>query len=95
MSSRRHHDPLPRSGIYEGNVGLYAFKPVLEFGVRLPASVPARDSSWLALGVASLVIASPLRHLWAADARPWYLPFVVWLAMIVLPRLLSRRGDGS
>jgi len=38
------------------------------------------------------LLASPLRHLWAADERPWYLPFVIWLGVIALPVLLERWG---
>jgi hypothetical protein len=49
-----------------------------------------RDVSWLLCGVAVLVLASPVRHLWADGRAPWYLPFALWLSLIVLARLLAR-----
>jgi hypothetical protein len=52
-----------------------------------------RDASWFLLAAATLVLASPLRHLWAGDERAWYLPFLVWIAIIVAVRLLERRGS--
>jgi hypothetical protein len=58
-----------------------------------PTSGRGGDASWLFVGAATLLLASPLRHLWAADDRPWYLPFVVWLAIIVLARLFQRGRD--
>jgi hypothetical protein len=60
-----------------------------------PTSGHDRDASWLYAGAATLVIASPLRHLWAGDDRPWYLPFLVWLALLVGARLLERGGGGE
>jgi predicted ABC-type sugar transport system permease subunit len=54
-----------------------------------------RDTSWFLLAAATLVLASPLRHLWAGDGRAWYAPFLVWIAIIVAVRLLGRRGDGA
>lgn len=61
-----------------------------EVQLSSPTSGRGRDASWLFVGAATLLLASPLRHLWAADNRPWYLPFVLWLAIIALARLLER-----
>jgi hypothetical protein len=54
-----------------------------------------RDVSWFLLAAAILVLASPLRYLWAGDGRPWYLPLLVWLGIIVAVRLVDWvRGSG-
>jgi hypothetical protein len=54
-----------------------------------------RDASWFHLGAAILLLASPLRHLWAGDARPWFLPYLVWIALIAAVWLGERRSDGD
>jgi hypothetical protein len=63
-------------------------------GSAPPSSGHDRDISWLLLGGAAFVLASPLRHVWATDRSPWFLPFVLWLALIVLARLVAR-GRGQ
>jgi hypothetical protein len=50
----------------------------------------ARDTAAFTVGASAFLLASPLRNLWAADNRPWYLPFIVWLAVIAAPVLLQR-----
>lgn len=51
----------------------------------------SKDLSALALGLALLLLASPLRLLWARDDSPWLLPFGLWAAVIFLGGLASRR----
>jgi hypothetical protein len=52
-----------------------------------------RDASWFVLALAILVLASPLRHLWAGDGCAWWLPLLVWLGIIVAGRVLDRGRD--
>jgi len=60
-------------------------------GSAPPTSGHDRDLSWLLCGLAAFVLASPLRYLWAGEHSPWYLPFLLWLGLIVLARLFARR----
>lgn len=55
-----------------------------------PPGERARDLSLLSFGIALLVFATPLRLIWAADGRPWYLPFVLWLMVTVLAFWVAR-----
>jgi hypothetical protein len=55
-----------------------------------PPGERARDLSLLSFGVALLVFASPLRLIWAAEGRPWYLPFVLWLLVGLLAFWVAR-----
>lgn len=48
--------------------------------------------SLFVFAVAVLLFASPVRRLWLAEGRPWYLPFAVWLGVIVLGGWAARRG---
>ena len=57
-----------------------------------PTSGRGRDATWLYVGAVTLLLASPLRHVWAADDRPWYLPFILWLTIIAVAPLLDGRG---
>jgi hypothetical protein len=50
----------------------------------------AAEISLLLLGLALLLLASPLRLFWAHPARPWYTPFLVWLLLVVLGGLAAR-----
>jgi hypothetical protein len=35
---------------------------------------------------------SPLVRWWAADDSPWYLPYLLWLLLIVLAAWVVQRG---
>jgi hypothetical protein len=54
--------------------------------------------AWLAFAVAALVLASPLKLVWARAALGWTFPFFLWLAVIVVGALVGaaasdRHGD--
>jgi hypothetical protein len=53
----------------------------------------ARELSLLAFGVAVLLLASPLRLLWARDGTHWAIPFGLWLAVVVLGALAAHWRD--
>lgn len=40
-----------------------------------------------------LLFASPLRTWWSAPGHAWYLPYLLWLFLIVLALLLQRQRD--
>ncbi|WP_303905583.1 hypothetical protein [Thiohalomonas denitrificans] len=40
---------------------------------------------------AILLLVSPLKAIWAADDSPWYLPYLLWGALIFLAARLQRR----
>ena len=51
-----------------------------------------RYDSVILLGLfALLVFASPLAGWWASRGSPWYLPYLLWLLIILLGVLLHRR----
>ncbi len=39
---------------------------------------------------AALVLLPPLHALWFAEDKPWYLPYLVWLGIILLSYSLQR-----
>ncbi len=43
--------------------------------------------------LALFLFASPLTRWWATSSTPWYAPYLIWLALIVLIGALSRRWD--
>jgi hypothetical protein len=49
------------------------------------------DGTILLFLLALLVFLSPLTWWWASDRNPWYLPYVLWLALIGLMAWLQRR----
>ncbi|WP_224248077.1 hypothetical protein [Hyalangium gracile] len=60
-----------------------------------PAPDPARPpamSSLLVFAVATLVFGSPVRQLWLREGGAWYLPFAVWLGVILLGAWVARRS---
>lgn len=57
------------------------------------SSHSSRDRSLLVFGVAALLFATPLRLVWADSARPWYLPFALWLGVIALVFWAARRHE--
>ncbi|GAB4296910.1 MAG: hypothetical protein Kow0096_14600 [Thiohalomonadaceae bacterium] len=42
--------------------------------------------------LALFLLVSPLLDWWAADGTPWYLPYVIWLGLIVAMYWLQRRA---
>jgi hypothetical protein len=58
-----------------------------------PTSGRGGDASWLFVGAATLFLVSPLRYWWAADNRPWFLPFFIWFVIILLARLFNGGRD--
>jgi len=42
---------------------------------------------------ALLLFASPLTRWWSAIDAPWYLPYLLWLAVILAGALLQLRND--
>lgn len=38
----------------------------------------------------ALLLLPPLQDLWFSDESPWYLPYLVWLGVIVLSYYLQR-----
>ena len=44
---------------------------------------------------AVLLFASPLTRWWSAVGAPWYLPYLLWLGVILLGAWLQQRGTGS
>ena len=55
-----------------------------------PRSRRALDRTLLVLFAALLLFASPFTRWWAASAPPWYLPYLIWAAVLVLVVLLQR-----
>ncbi|UYI13164.1 hypothetical protein [Myxococcus xanthus] len=50
--------------------------------------------SLLVFAVAVLLFGSPLRRLWLAEGAPGYLPFAVWLGVILLGGWAAHRSRG-
>jgi hypothetical protein len=48
--------------------------------------------SLLVFAAAALLFGSPVRQLWLREGSAWYLPFGVWLAVILLGAWAARRG---
>jgi apolipoprotein N-acyltransferase len=55
----------------------------------MPDRSRTSDLALLAFGVGALALASPVRNLWASGG-PWFVPFVVWFAVILLAAFLAR-----
>ncbi len=49
------------------------------------------DSTVLLFLFALFLLASPFVPLWATDASPWYLPYLLWLGLIGLIALVTHR----
>lgn len=54
------------------------------------SDAPAAERSLVLLGVGVLVLASPLRLLWARADAPWYTLFAVWIALVGLAVVAAR-----
>ncbi len=59
-----------------------------------PPSGRSVDLCLFAFGVALLILATPLRQIWAAPGLPWPVPFLVWLAVILLGAWAGRSRKG-
>lgn len=51
------------------------------------------DRVLLLLVFALFLLLSPLKQWWAADDSGWFLPYILWLGVIVLAFLVQRRRD--
>ncbi len=51
------------------------------------------DSVILLALLALLLFASPLMAWWARDTSPWYLPYLLWLLIILIGAWLHLRRD--
>ncbi len=49
-----------------------------------------RDKVILLFAFALFLLVSPLLVWWASDESPWYLPYLLWLVIIVLAAWLQR-----
>ncbi len=56
-----------------------------------PAESRARELGVLAFAVSVLLLASPLRVLWARPDTHWLVPFGLWLGLVLLAGLAVRR----
>ena len=57
-------------------------------------SARRRDAVVLLLLFALFLLASPFFDWWAKPSSPWYLPYLVWLGIIVLIFVTLRRRHG-
>ncbi len=53
------------------------------------------DKSLVAAFVLVLIFATPFTNLWARSEWPWYLPYLLWLGMILLLVLSRSRRNRS
>lgn len=51
------------------------------------------DSTVLLFLLALFLLVSPVVYLWASDRSPWYLPYLLWLAVIALTAWVSRASS--
>jgi len=59
-----------------------------------PPALRAREACLLVVGLALLVLVSPLRLLWAHDGSHWLVPFGLWLVILIFGGLATRpRGE--
>ncbi|MFT3776378.1 MAG: hypothetical protein QM820_64365 [Minicystis sp.] len=47
------------------------------------------------LGVSVIVLASPIRLLWAREGAPWYAIFAIWLGLVAIAAIAARRPPSS
>jgi|GEM_PF-2586614 len=91
MAGRAEGHRVDRSG----EIGHGHWQTSLTLGTVRPVSNPreperAADLVLLGFVTGVLVLATPLRGLWASPESPWWLPFAVWLAVIVVAALSAR-----
>jgi len=49
-----------------------------------------RDHALATAFVLLLLFLPPVAHLWATGALPWYLPYLLWAVVLLLPLILHR-----
>ncbi len=59
---------------------------------RAPDNEPSADNVVLLALIALLLFASPVVFWWSHQGSLWYLPYLLWLAVIVIVWLVFRRG---
>jgi len=57
----------------------------------------AAERALLALVAALVLLLPPLNHVWLGTGSPWYAPYLVWCALVLMGALVSRGGghDGG
>ncbi|MES9956185.1 MAG: UTP--glucose-1-phosphate uridylyltransferase [Sedimenticola sp.] len=58
---------------------------------KRPDPEQQRESTLLLTLLALFLFASPFNVLWAADDSPWFLPYLLWLLVILIGAWLSHR----
>ncbi len=48
------------------------------------------DAIMIVVLLAVLLFASPVIYLWTARQSPWYMPYLLWLAVIIAAALAAR-----
>jgi hypothetical protein len=62
--------------------------------MRAPSdNVKFLDLVLVAFVVAVFVFASPFHLLWMAPDTPWYVPYLIWLGVIVMTGIVQRWRD--
>ncbi len=56
-----------------------------------PDSSKQRESTLLLTLLTLFLFASPLTHWWAGENNPWFLPYLLWLAIILITAWLTRK----
>ena len=59
--------------------------------MKRPSETRARELALLVFFLSLLLIASPLRLLWARDGTHWLVPFGLWLGVVLLGALAAHR----
>ena len=56
---------------------------------RRPGTVKYLDLVLVAFIVAVFVFASPFHLVWMTPETPWYVPYLLWLCVIVIPAVVQ------
>jgi len=63
--------------------------------MRLPPEIVRQlDSIILLFLLAVFLLTSPFASWWSADDKPWYLPYLIWLGIILLAAWQQIRRSG-